>query len=148
MGAAAGTGGAGVREWVGGLTGCAGANLALYNAFMKLPSVEQAAVKREKITDYLLSDSHPNGRHKARFFAAFGFSMAAWQELANALLRQAMEHDVAKAESSPFGTRYVIDGKLFSPDNRNPMVRTMWFVESSDATPYFVTAYPLEEKQA
>ncbi len=47
-----------------------------------------------------------------------------------------------------FDTRYVIDGKFFSPDNRNPMVRTVWFVESRDAAPYFVTARPLEEKQA
>jgi hypothetical protein len=115
---------------------------------MKLPSVEQAAVKREKVTDYLLSASHPNGRHKARFFAAFGFSAAAWEVLANALLHHAVEHDVTKVESSPFGARYVVDGKLFSPDGRNPMVRTVWFVESGDTTPYFVTAYPLEEKQA
>ena len=35
---------------------------------MKLPNAEQAVVDREKITDYLLSLTSPDGWSKARFF--------------------------------------------------------------------------------
>jgi len=35
---------------------------------MKLPNRERAILPRERIRDYLLSDSHPDGRHKAAFF--------------------------------------------------------------------------------
>ena len=114
---------------------------------MKLPGAKQASVRPGKVTEYLLSASHPNGRHKAHFFRAFGFSVDAWQVLEHALLQHAKEHYVFKADPSPFGVRYVIDGKLCSPDGRNPKVRTVWFIESGETIPYFVTAYPIEEKQ-
>ncbi|MFZ5595209.1 MAG: DUF6883 domain-containing protein [Pseudomonadota bacterium] len=74
---------------------------------MKLPNLEQAIVKPEKITGYLLSATHPNGRHKARFFTSFGFSIDAWQQLAQALIQHAVDHKVTKPEPSPFGMRYV-----------------------------------------
>jgi hypothetical protein len=40
---------------------------------VKLPNADQARVEREKITEYLLSTSHPDGRSKAEFFSRFGF---------------------------------------------------------------------------
>ena len=40
---------------------------------MKLPNVEQVIVPRAKIVDYLLSETHRNGRYKAAFFLRFGF---------------------------------------------------------------------------
>jgi hypothetical protein len=38
--------------------------------------------------------------------------------------------------------RYIIDGILITPDGRNPMVRSVWFIETGEITPRFVTAYP------
>ena len=35
---------------------------------MALPEAESARVDREKLTGYLLSESHPIGRSKAKFF--------------------------------------------------------------------------------
>lgn len=40
---------------------------------------------------------------------SFGFSIEAWEVLAEALRRHAAEHKVTKIETSPFGTRYVIE---------------------------------------
>jgi hypothetical protein len=40
---------------------------------MMLPEGDRAQVDRAKITDYLLSLSHPDGRGKAAFFMLFGF---------------------------------------------------------------------------
>lgn len=41
---------------------------------MKLPNLGNASVPEAKITRYLLSMTHPYGRHKANFFQRFGFS--------------------------------------------------------------------------
>ena len=95
---------------------------------------------------YLLSEAHPNGRHKARFFTRVGFSLNNWQQLSRALVKHAEEHEVAGVEPSPFGLRYIIEGNIASPDMRNPRIRSVWFIETESVIPYFVTAYPLEGK--
>lgn len=111
---------------------------------MKLPYRESAVVRPDKVTDYLLSTAHPNGRHKAKFFMDFGFSITVWQQLANALVKHAGKYEVTSVEPSVFGTRYVIEGKIASPDMRDPFIRAIWFTEANGKIPYFVTAYPLE----
>lgn len=42
---------------------------------MTLPDSDRAHVDRSKITDYLLSTSHSDGRGKAVFFTGFGYTM-------------------------------------------------------------------------
>ena len=110
---------------------------------MKLPNFEKANIPREKITDYLMSSSHSDGRGKAAFFARFGFKVDSWQTLAEALLRHAETHEVTKMEASPpFGIRYVIEGNLETPDGRAPLVRVVWFIGVDEEIPRLVTAYP------
>jgi hypothetical protein len=113
---------------------------------MKLPHYEMAVVPRAKVTDYLLSPSHPDGRGKARFFRSFGFSVESWERFAEALLRHAADHEVARAETSPFGTRYVVEGIISTPDSRAPLIRAVWFVEAGEQIPRFATAYPLRRE--
>ena len=110
---------------------------------MKLPNHQRAVVPRKKVVDYLLSTTHRDGRHKATFFSAFGFDVKNWQDLADALVRHANDHEVAKVEASPFGTRYVVDGIMTMADGRNALVRTIWFMDTDANVPRFVTAYPL-----
>lgn len=110
---------------------------------MKLPNHQQAVIPREKIVDYLLSPTHRDGRSKAEFFTRFGFSREDWETLAAALFDHAAAYEVAKIESSPFGSRYVIEGAITSPDGRNPGVRVVWFVETDMEIPRLATAYPL-----
>ncbi len=111
---------------------------------MKLPNYQMAAVPQEKITGYLLSVTHRDGRHKAAFFSSFGFTAGNWQEMAAAMLEHAANHEVTKEEDSPFGKRYVIEGIIKCPDGRTPMVRTVWFIDTAADTPRFVTAYTLK----
>lgn len=111
---------------------------------MKLPNVGAAGVSEDKITGYLLSPAHRDGRHKAAFFLGFGFTADAWQTLAAALLKHAADHEVARVESTPFGTRYVVEGTMETPFGRTPSIRSVWFLESSQDVPRFVTAYPLK----
>ena len=70
---------------------------------MKLPNDEHVMITQEKIVDYLLSDTHSDGRHKAAFFKRFGFTVAEWEIVASALRAHAVEHDVARIETSLYG---------------------------------------------
>ena len=110
---------------------------------MKLPNHDQALIPRAKILDYLLSAAHQVGRHKAAFFTQFGFTTDDWSALALALMQHAAEHNTAFANESPFGTRYTVEGELDTPDGRRPVIRTVWFIETGEETPRFVTAYPV-----
>jgi len=107
-----------------------------------LPQYQSAIVQEQKIVAYLLSFTHRDGRGKAFFFSRFGFRAADWQEFADALKQHIKTHEVATAETTPFGIRYTIEGTLVTPDGRNPSIRTVWFIETGDSIPRFVTAYP------
>ena len=109
---------------------------------MKLPNAHRARIDRQKITDYLLSSTNPRGRAKADFFQRFGFRIDRWEELADALNRQAVSHEVTRVVETPFGPRYHVDGPIGSPDGRNPRVRTVWQVDRGSDFPRLITAYP------
>jgi hypothetical protein len=108
-----------------------------------LPGLDDAIIAERKIIRYLLALEHAAGRHKALWLLAHGFRADAWGMLAAAIRHHAETHEVARVEDSPFGKRYVIEGSLVTPDGRNPLVRTVWFIEEGDDRPQLVTAYPL-----
>ena len=110
----------------------------------KLPHVDAALIPEKKVVNYLLSATHDSGRDKATFFRRFGFTAEAWEVLAQALRQHAMRHEIAKIEPSPFGTRYVLEGALPTPSGRAPHVRVVWFIDTGEMIPRFVTAYPLK----
>ena len=111
---------------------------------MHLPQFEQVIIPQRKLTEYLLSRTHRDGRSKATFFESFGFTIEAWEVLADALRRHAAEHDVVTTEETPFGMSYTVEGALLAPDGRQPLVRVVWFIETGEAIPRLVTAYPLK----
>jgi hypothetical protein len=113
---------------------------------MTLPNHDKAVVPQRKVAGYLLSHSHRDGRSKAKFFEQFGFSAEAWEELAQALRQHAADHEIAKAEQSPFGTRYGIEGQITTPDGRTPLIRSVWFIATGETIPQFATAYPLKRR--
>ena len=82
---------------------------------MKLPNADQSRVDREKVTDYLLSVTHPEGSAKAEFFSRFGFRSENWVVLADALRKHGATHSVAKTVESSYGTRYALEGELRIP---------------------------------
>lgn len=113
---------------------------------MKLPNVDAARIPGDKIVEYLLSSTHRAGKSKAAFFGAFGFHVEKWEVLATALKRHAMENSVIKAEETPFGTRYVVDGMLTAPNGISLNIRSAWFIDKGKSEPRFITAFPLERK--
>ena len=115
---------------------------------MKLPNAAFAEMPRAKVADYLLNPYHSDGWGKALFFNKFGFSARNWETLAEALHRHALENDVAAVTKTPFGTCYVIEGTLRSPDGRNPSIRTVWAQDDDeDLPPRLVTAYPISARK-
>jgi hypothetical protein len=109
---------------------------------MNLPNAVNAVISPGKIVGYLLSLEHRDGRSKAEFFTRFGFAIETWQELSEALMRHSRSNEVEKVEESSYGTRYIVTGTLETPDGRNPLVRTVWFIGFEDPRPRLVTAYP------
>jgi hypothetical protein len=111
---------------------------------VKLPDHEHAVVPERKITAYLLSLTHRDGRSKAAFFLRFGFTVDTWEVLADALRHHAAEHEVTAVEDTPFGISYAVEGQLIAPDGRSPQVRVVWFIQAGERSPRLVTAYPLK----
>jgi hypothetical protein len=112
----------------------------------RLPGADEALVDEGKIRSYLLSTSHPVGRHKAAFFSRYGFKAEKWEELRSALLLHGKDNDLTAIEDTPFGKKYVVDGLLRSPDGDDVAVRTVWFVGRGDERPRFVTAHPVRRR--
>lgn len=77
---------------------------------MPLPNAEDAIIEPRKVRDYLLSTTHPVGRHKAAFFERLGFSRADWGSLADALRDQALTGEAMELEASPYGRKVRGDG--------------------------------------
>jgi hypothetical protein len=113
---------------------------------MKVPNSSSAVVARAKVERYLLSATHPWGRHKAAFFLRFGFKQAKWAVLQASLLRHVAQHEVASVEQRPLGVSYTVVGELETPDGRLPLVRTVWFIDEGQEVPRFATAYPLQRR--
>ncbi|MFO0961298.1 MAG: hypothetical protein U0625_00170 [Phycisphaerales bacterium] len=112
------------------------------DSFMKLPGVDNAVVADAKIRDYLLAPNHPIGQFKARFFSALGYDNANWHELADGLIRHAEEHEVASAQSTEYGTTYLIKGALMGPNGKSARICVAWIVLRGENVPRLVTAYP------
>ena len=113
---------------------------------MRLPGAEACVVERAKVIDYLLSVTHPTGRHKGAFFRGYGFSPDAWEAFADALRQQGAQGEVVAVEKGPFGTKYVVDGGLSTPAAGLVPVRTVWFAGAPAGGPRLVTAYPVPDR--
>lgn len=107
-----------------------------------LPNAEASFADASKLTDYLLSNSHPEGKAKAKFFTAFGFCVEAADQMKDALLKHGRTRPVIQQTESKHGVKYVVECGIETPDDRNPCIRTVWIVEVGQTSPRLVTAYP------
>ncbi len=114
---------------------------------MKLPHPDKAVIAQSKIVDYLLSLTHPYGRSKARFFIQCGFSSEDWPKLEKALRKHPIEHDVRERIKTPFGVKFIVEGPLNTPKGKTANLRSIWFIETGEEIPQFVTAYPLQWRE-
>lgn len=113
---------------------------------MPIPNASLARIPPEKLTDYLLNDSHPVGSAKAKWFHQFGYELADPAALERDLLELVRESDDFSETSSPFGTKYVVSGRIKTPNGAVASVVSVWIVESSNGHPRLVTAFPGEKR--
>ena len=109
---------------------------------MKIPNNNQSFVADNKITDYLLSEFHEIGKHKADFFRRFGFDVADINTFKDSLIQHSIDRDIEKTKNTDFGVKYELKCEINTPDERNPCIVTVWIVESGETLPKFITAYP------
>lgn len=108
---------------------------------MPLPYADHAIIPPDKIVAYLLNEANPRARGKAAFFLSFGFTTAQPEVLAAALLAHAQTQSVISSRPAYDGTNYAIEGTLRTPDGRNPLVLSIWFIGKAETFPRLVTAY-------
>lgn len=73
---------------------------------MKIPNNEYSWVADNKITDYLLSETHEIGKHKAEFFKHFGFSLNDIDTFKDSLIQHSIDRDIVETKNSNFGVKY------------------------------------------
>ena len=109
---------------------------------MKIPNNNLSFVADNKITNYLLSEIHETGKHKANFFKCFGFDVAEIEIFKDSLIQHSIDRDIEKTKDSDFGIKYELKCEIKTPDERNPCIVTVWIIENGQEEPKLVTAYP------
>lgn len=110
---------------------------------MKLPNSDKAYIPKEKLTNYLLSETHPVGSSKAKFFRGLGYNETNVGELTKSLLHIAQTKDVKSVRKLDYGTNYLIEGTIKTQSRKTVTITTVWFIQTSKVRPSFVTAYPV-----
>ncbi len=110
---------------------------------MRLPNADEAHVDRAKLEHYLVSQSHPIGRSKARFFRGVGFNESNLVMLEQTLIGIAGAEEIVETTASAYGTKYIVDGSIATPSGDQARLRTVWIIEEGQGRPRFVTAYPI-----
>lgn len=109
---------------------------------MKLPNWERAYIPSEKLHNYLLSETHPVGRLKARFLNSVGFDSNNIEALEQGLLEIAHTQEIAQEIPGGFGVKYVLSGSIQTPTHNILQLTTVWIIETEQENPRFITAYP------
>jgi hypothetical protein len=109
---------------------------------MQIPNCKAAIVAPEKVLGYLLNLNHTEGRGKALLFMRFGFTTDDYEVLISSLCSVAC-NEIKDSIITPFGTKYTIESVVPTPDNRNLLLVTVWFIATDTNIPKLVTAYPL-----
>jgi hypothetical protein len=99
---------------------------------MKLPKAESAKINRAKLVRYLLSEGHPVGRWKAKFFRGIGFDERNVESLEKGLMEIVMTEDIVATATSLHGEKYVVDGQITSPAGKRVRLRTVWIVDEGE----------------
>jgi hypothetical protein len=111
---------------------------------VRIPHADRAVIDPRKLREYLLSRSHPLGRHKARFFRALGYGPSNWARLDRDLRFQHLTAPVAHVTETRHGTVFEIRAILRGPSGRSAGLVSVWIVRHGERHPSLVTAYPGE----
>jgi hypothetical protein len=111
---------------------------------MKLPA-RDAIIPSDKLRDYLLSPTHPDGRAKAEYLGKLGYSQDTVLQLEADLREQVLSRDAQPGRASLYGQKYEILAPLTGPNGNTAWVRTIWIVLVGETAPRLVTLIPTEK---
>ena len=109
---------------------------------MPIPHAERAEVEVRKLRDYCLNPLHDEGKHKARLFAAVGFTATDADTLREILLTMVRTREGRLGLLDAYGQRYVVDLPLEWRGN-TITIRSAWILEHGSDVPRLTTCYPL-----
>ena len=100
---------------------------------MLLPNIERASIDVRKLTNYVLSTSHPEGRHKARvFLSALGITAVDGEWLANTILAGLRKSEAVMQSNTNWGPIYRVDMDVIR-GQRCAKIRTGWLCAAEAA---------------
>src|SRR3989338_7247575 len=109
---------------------------------MKLPDENRAFIPKTKLIDYVLSETHATGKFKAKFFRNLGFDETNIKLFEKNIRKMIKLSEVKSTNTSIYGVKHVIEGKINTPVRNNVIVRTIWIIENKKV-PRFITIYPV-----
>lgn len=101
-------------------------------------------VPKEKLSEYLLNELHPDGGSKAKFFIhVAGFDRSKLNDFERFLVSHYQNGKVMSEIITPFGTKIVKESNVVSPNGKSFVLRSVWMLEERTRTCNLVTAYPI-----
>ena len=108
----------------------------------ELPGWEDAWIPKLKLSDYVLSETHEVGRHKARVFRSeLGIEREQWRFLHDQILDGFPEAQATFHEETEFGLKWEVPILVTGRNEAERWVTTGWIVEYRDLRPKLATAY-------
>ena len=104
---------------------------------MRLPPDSEIA--RIKVTQYLLKPRDEDD--KSKYLALAGYTLAHADKLLEDL-RGLLHGEAEFAQTTEYGDKYRIYGKLTGPNGRQLRVVSVWMTEKATGRTKFVTLYP------
>ena len=98
----------------------------------------------EKLRDYILNLSNPDGEPKARYLMQIGYKQAQWQMLERDLREQHLSLEVLPGKQSIYGVKYEIVAPLTGPNAHQRWIRSIWMIRKGESVARFVTLIPEE----
>ncbi len=94
-----------------------------------LPHLERASVLREKLYDYVLNPDHPDGRHKARVFAAvLGIERSHADVLAQIILASLPRAAAEQRPDDEYGQSWTTYHEIVGLNSKTAIVTVGWKV--------------------
>jgi hypothetical protein len=106
-----------------------------------LPNAVAAIVEESKVKDYLLNSGHPRNGGKSAYFHAFGFQVAQWAVMRDAMIGHATANQLSGTSQSRRGIKHTVRCLIITHNGRNPCITTVWIIDG-DRPPRLVTSYP------
>ncbi len=111
---------------------------------MKLDSFNNPFISDDKLLEYCLNPSHPDGKHKARVFkSALNIDQTNFEILKSAIIRKIKNVDVNLLEQNEFGNLYYADLGITN-DNLSALVRTCWIIKMDEKFPRLTSCFVIK----